>query len=139
MKNILFFFLLLFSNFSIAQKNIFTNPDNKPNCGLMKNGTFLSTQYSFKEYHMVVKNGIQTEYNENGQYIRSKMEFLNECEYKTTILEVTIPNYFAKRGDILTTKILQTQGQNIKIRSIMFGKEYEFVFIKMKELGKKHK
>ncbi|MCC9074284.1 hypothetical protein LNQ49_22075 [Flavobacterium sp. F-65] len=33
----------------------------------MKNGKFASTSYSPKEYYMIVKNGIQTEYIESGQ------------------------------------------------------------------------
>lgn len=130
MKNIIILFLL-FSNVLIAQENIFLEPDKEPNCGILKNGKFASISYSPKEYHMIVKDGIQTEYVENGQYVKSKMEFLNECEYKTTILEVTIPDYFAKAGDFLTTKILQTQCEYIKVKSTMFGKEYEFVYVKM--------
>ncbi|KFF16056.1 hypothetical protein [Flavobacterium hydatis] len=130
MKNIIILFLL-FSNVLIAQENIFLDPDKEPNCEELKNGKFASISYSPKEYYMIVKDGIQTEYLENGQYVKSKMEFLNDCEYKTTILEVTIPNYYAKVGDFLTTKILQTQCEYIKVRSTMLGKDYEFVFVKM--------
>lgn len=130
MKNIIILFLL-FSNVLIAQNSIFLDPDKEPNCEIFKNGKFASISYSPKEYYMIVNNGIQIEYIETGQYVKSKMEFINECEYKTTILEVTIPDYFAKTGDFLTTKILQTQCEYIKVKSIMFGKEYEFVYIKM--------
>ncbi|CAH0336033.1 hypothetical protein FVB9288_01705 [Flavobacterium sp. CECT 9288] len=130
MKTITILFLL-FWNLSEAQENIFLEADKVPNCGIMKSGKFASTSYSPKEYYMIVKDGIQTEYVENGQYVKSKMEFLNDCEYKTTIIEVTIPNYFAKAGDFLTTKIIQTQCEYIKIKSIMFDKEYEFVYVKM--------
>ena len=130
MKNLIILFLL-FSNLLIAQEHIFVNPDKKPKCSIMKNGTFSSINYTFKQYHMVVKNGIQTEYLENGQYVMSKMEFLNECEYKTTVLKVTIPNYFVKPGDHIITKILQTQHEYIKVKSVYLGKEFEFVFIKM--------
>ncbi|WP_409415846.1 hypothetical protein [Flavobacterium sp. PS2] len=130
MKNIIILFFL-FSNILIAQENIFLDPDKEPNCEELKNGKFASIGYSPKEYYMIVKDGIQTEYIENGQYVKSKMEFLNECEYKTTILEVTIPNYYAKVGDFLTTKILQTQCEYIKVKSTMFDKDYEFVYVKM--------
>jgi len=130
MKNIVILFLL-FSSFLSAQEHIFLEPDKVTNCGILKNGKFASINYSPKEYYMIVKDGIQTEYIENGQYVKSKMEFLNECEYKTTILEVTIPNYFAKVGDSLTTKILQTECEYIKIKSTMFDKDYEFVYVKM--------
>ncbi len=125
------FFLLLFCNLINAQNNIFLDPDKIPNCNIMKNGKFASTSYSPKEYYMIVKDGIQIEYLENGQYVKSKMEFLNDCEYKTTILEVTIPDYFAKVGDFLTTKIIETQCEYIKLKSIMFGKEYEFIYVKL--------
>lgn len=130
MKKITLLFLLISSTL-IAQENIFLEPDKEPNCNILKNGKFASISYSPKEYHMIVENGIQTEYIETGQYVKSKMEYLNECEYKTTIIEVTIPNYFAKVGDFLTTKILQTQCEYIKVKSTMFGKDYEFVYVKM--------
>ena len=130
MKTITILFFL-FWNLSEAQENIFLEPDNEPNCKIMKNGKFASTIYSPKEYYMIVKDGIQTEYIENGQYVKSKMDFLNDCEYKSTIIEVTIPNYHIKAGDFLITKILQTQCEYIKVKSIMLNKEHEFVYIKM--------
>jgi hypothetical protein len=49
--------------------------------------------------------------------LNQKWNFLNECEYKTTILEVIIPNYFAKIGGFLTTKILKTECEYIKVKS----------------------
>lgn len=125
------FLLLVIGNLAFAQKHILLAPDAVPNCGLMKNGKFASVDYSPAEYHMVVADGIQTEYIENGQFVKSKMEFIGDCEYKTTILEVTIPDYFAKPGDFLTTKILKTQGRYIAIKTTMFGKEYDFVYIKI--------
>ncbi|WKL48262.1 hypothetical protein Q1W71_00495 [Flavobacterium pectinovorum] len=131
MKKLTIFFFL-FTNIIIAQKQNFSNPDKKTNCKMMKNGTFLNKDLTYAQYHMVIKNGIQTEYIENGYIIKSKMEFLNECEYKLTVLENTIPKHFIKAGDFLTTKILQTQGKQIKIKSTMFGKAHELYFIKMK-------
>lgn len=125
------FLLLVTGNLTFAQKHILLAPEAVPNCGLMKNGKFASVDYSPAEYHMVVADGIQTEYIENGQFVKSKMEFISDCEYRTTILEVTIPDYFAKPGDFLTTKILKTQGKYIAIKTTMFGKEYDFVYIKL--------
>jgi hypothetical protein len=59
----------------MAQENVFLEPDKEPNCEILKNGKFASTSYSTKEYYMIVKDGIQIEYIENGQYVKSKMEF----------------------------------------------------------------
>ena len=131
MKSLLYL-LVLFTSFGYSQKNLFLKPDAVPDCNSMRSGTFVNSQYSEQEYHMVVKDGIQIEYIENGQYIKSKMEFLSECEYKSTIIEVTIPDYFAKPGDSLTTRILETQSNYIKIKSVMFGKEYDFIYKKIK-------
>ena len=131
MKKIIFF-LLVFYNSVNAQNNIFLEPDKETNCEIMKNGKFGSTNYDPKEYYMIVKNGIQTEYVSDGKYyVKSKMEFIKPCEYKTTILEITIPDYDKKVGEYLTTEIIATQCEYIKAKSKMYGKEYEFVLVKM--------
>ena len=128
---LLIIFMFSIGNLAVAQKHILLAPDATPNCNLMKTGKFASVDYSPAEYNMVVADGIQTEFTENGQYVKSKMEFLSDCEYKTTILEVTIPDYFAKPGDFLTTKIIKTQGKYIAVKTLMFGKEYDFVYVKI--------
>jgi hypothetical protein len=125
-------FLVIFYNSVNAQNNIFLEPDKVPNCEMMKNGKFGSTNYDPKEYYMIVKNGIQTEYVSDGKYyVKSKMEFIKPCEYKTTILEITIPDYDKKVGEFLTTEILETQCEYVKVKSTMYSKDYEFVLVKV--------
>ncbi|MEQ1733139.1 MAG: hypothetical protein ABL940_05670 [Bacteroidia bacterium] len=131
MKQILFV-LFIFCNSVKGQENIFLAPDKIPNCETMKDGKFKSANYALSDYYMIVANGIQTEYISEGKYyVKSKMEFINTCEYKTTIVEITIPDYDKKVGEFLTTKILETECEYIKVRSRMYDKDYEFVLEKM--------
>ena len=118
--------ILLICNTVLAQTEefIFLSPDKVTNCESMKQGKFESIAYSSSDYFMVIKDGFQTEFVADGKYyVKSKIEFINKCTYKSTVLEVTIPDYNVKKGEFATTDIVETQLEFIKIKTKMGDKE----------------
>ncbi|WP_445710595.1 hypothetical protein [Flavobacterium sp.] len=131
MKKYIILFLL-FST-SLNAQTIFTEPDSEPNCKIMLNGKFLSLLYDQSDYYMIIEDGIQTEYISNGKYyVKCKIEFITDCEYKSTVIEVTIPDYPVKVGEILTSKIIETERKAVKVKCKMGNiEETEFTLIKI--------
>ncbi|CAM4190666.1 MULTISPECIES: hypothetical protein [Flavobacterium] len=131
MKKYIILFLL-FST-SLNAQTIFTEPDSEPNCKIMLNGKFLSLLYDQNDYYMIIEDGIQTEYISNGKYyVKCKIEFITDCEYKSTVIEVTIPDYPVKVGEILTSKIIETERKAVKVKCKMGNiEETEFTLIKI--------
>lgn len=131
MKKYIILFLL-FSDFLTAQ-TIFADSDKEPNCKIMLNGKFRSLLYDLSDYYMIIKDGIQTEYISNGKYyVKCKIEFITDCEYKSTVIEITIPDYPVKVGEVLTSKIIETEREFVKVKCKMSDiPETEFTLIKM--------
>ena len=118
--------ILLTFNSVLAQTEefIFTSPDKVTNCKSMQSGRFESTTYSPSDYYMIIKDGFQTEFVAGGQYyVKSKIEFKDKCSYKSTVVEVTIPDYNVKPGEFATTDIVETQCEFIKIKTKIGDKE----------------
>lgn len=119
------------ANVTRAQEFIFMEPDAVKNCALIKSGTFKSSTKSFEEYRLVVKNNICTEYVEDGKYhVSSRMDFIDPCTYKSTVMEVTIPDYPVKPGAFVISEILETECKFIKVHSKMGENELTSVFEK---------
>ena len=71
------------------------------------------------------------EYHDNGQYyIKSKLEWLSDCEYNMTMKKVTIPNFPFGKGDVMNVKIDKVEGNKIYYTSTVNGKSWKGVFNK---------
>jgi hypothetical protein len=108
-----------------GQDHIFLDFDSVPNCEIMKDGTFLSIDHPRTDFYMVVKDGVQTEYVQDGKYfVRSRMEWISDCSYRSYVFEVTIPDYNVQLGESATTVILSTLcDEYVKYKAQMKGKE----------------
>ena len=135
--NTLIFLLTILSYSTKGQAiedHIFLKPDKNANCAMLKKGKFLSVKYDSIQYYLIANNDIVTEYVSDGKYfIKTKREFLNKCKYRSTIVEVTIPNYNMKVGDTITTEILETECDFVKIRIKMGATELTTVLVKQIE------
>ncbi len=118
---------------AIGQEHLFLNFDSIPNCEMMKDGTFINTDQPRTAYYMVVKDGVQTEYVQDGKYyVRSSMEWLSPCSYRSVVIEVTIPGYNVKPGESATTEVLQTLcNEYVKFKAHMGKSELTSVYHKM--------
>jgi exosome complex RNA-binding protein Csl4 len=107
--------------------------DDPVKCTNLKEGQFLNANYPQEIWNMTIKNNIQTEYFNNGKdYIKSTLVFLDDCNYKTIVMEKSDKNDPIKIGDIFNSTIVSTQDNLIKVTTKTDGSQFEVVYIKVK-------
>lgn len=75
-----------------------------------------------EEVKVEIKGEDHTELHESGKYfIKSKIEWVNDCEYNMTMTEVTIPNFPYTPGDVMNVKINKVTGKEIFYTSTVKG------------------
>jgi len=93
-------------------------------CKILHKGTF---EYGDDESKVRVEiNGKNhTEYHDGGKYIiRSKIEWVSDCEYNMTMTEITIPNFPYKVGDVMNVQVNKIEGKEIFYTSTVQGKSW---------------
>ncbi len=137
MKTFITLIFLSLAGIGYSQTNWLEHPDEVNNCDFVKSGKFVNKETNksaTKGYWIVFKDGYATEYVENGKfYLKSKIEFTSDCSYKSTVIEVTIPNYPFAVGSTIQSEIVQTATDEnlVKIKSSISGKENEFILQKI--------
>lgn len=126
---------LIFFTFYIslmkAQEH-FLLPDNPTKCYMLKEGKFVKEGESEKKWNIVIKKDAQREYTNNGKdYIKYKVEFLDDCTYKTTVTGKSDGKSPIRIGDVMTNTIIETDHQFIKISSKYFNKVEEIILEKI--------
>lgn len=117
-----------------SQENIFLSPDQPAKCEKLKQGKFLRVGYPVETWFMTIKDNVQTEYYNDGKdYIKSRLEFVDDCNYKVIITGKSDESHPIKLGEVLINKILETDHNFIKIRSEYNNDTFEFVFDKIEE------
>lgn len=111
----------------------FTNVEFESNdCSILHNGTFKYGN-SGDEIKVVIKGKNHTEYHNNEKYIiKSKLDWVNDCEYNMTMKKITIPNFPYGIGDVMNVKINKVVGNEIYYTSTVKGKSWEGKLIKIK-------
>lgn len=100
--------------------------DNPVNCKNIKEGTFLRINYPKNLWYMTVKDNVQTEYYNNGKdFIKSSMVFIDDCNYKTIVLEKSEKENPIKIGDVYSNRIFASQDNFLRIECIMNGDKYD--------------
>ena len=78
--------------------------------------------------YIIINNTEHVEYYEsNKYYIKSKLNWLNDCEYEATIIEISLPNFpfgpgpgevmhvsFKKIDDKIVSYVATVRGQNVE-------------------------
>jgi len=124
--------VLIFCSSQMKSQEHFLLPDSPAKCHLIKEGKFIKEGDSAKNWNIVIKKDSQREYTNNGKdYIKYKIEFLDDCTYKTTVTGKSDGKNPVRIGDIITNKIIETDHQFIKIQSLYFNKADEFVLEKI--------
>jgi hypothetical protein len=102
-------------------------------CKIMHSGTFTYGDAAFG-IKVVIKGVNHIEYHENGKYIiKSKLNWLSDCEYDMTMTEITIPGFPYKVGDVMNVKINRVDGNEIYYTSTVQGNTWDGKFIKVKK------
>mgnify|MGYP001307082445 CR=1 FL=1 len=102
------------------------------NCGVLKNNTF-TYRYSNKDVIVIFNENRHIEYHNNQEfYIKSDIEWINNCEYYLTINEYTLPNFPFKIGDKMHVVINKVRGKKIYYTSSLGGSSWEGRLTKIK-------
>ena len=116
-----FFLFILFS---------FTSGDNS--CSIMLEGEF--TYGAGNDLVQVeIKGEDHIEYHDAKKYfIKSKIKWVNDCEYNMTMTKITIPNFPYKKGDVMNVAINKVENNDIYYTSTVKGQSFKGKFTKVK-------
>jgi len=95
------------------------------NCSILHEGKF---KYATGKDKVIVeiKGNDQKELHENGKYfIKSKIEWVNDCEYNMTMTEITVPDFPFGPGDVMNVKINKVVGKDIFFTATVKGQSRE--------------
>ena len=99
LKSSFLFSLLLISITCNAQS------DKLLDCKILHNAKLKYADAPNRTDYVVIKNNKHVEYLENGKYfIKSDLDWINECEYNATMTEITLPNFPFKVGEVMNVK-----------------------------------
>jgi len=102
-------------------------------CLILHKGTFTYGNLQ-NEVKVVIKGKSHTEYHNDGKYIiKSKIDWVNDCEYNMTMTKVTIPNFPFEIGDIMNVKIDSVKGKEIFYTSIVKDQSWNGKFEKVEK------
>ncbi|NMM50121.1 hypothetical protein [Marinigracilibium pacificum] len=109
------FLLIIFNSpllINAQNTNWFVETDSIPNCSILNKNQFIHMLKEEKPsigYRIEFQDDYVTEYYENGRYIvKSAIKYTSNCEYTTTVIKVTIPNYPLTEGTQIHSEILKT-------------------------------
>ena len=124
--------ILIFCFSNVKSQEHFLLPDAPAKCYLIKEGKFLRSGDSARKWNLVIKKDAQREYFNNGKdYIKYRIEFLDNCSYKATVTAKTDGKHPLRIGDIVTYKILETDHQFLKIQTVIYNKTEELILEKI--------
>ncbi|MDR2237020.1 MAG: hypothetical protein LBE92_12935 [Chryseobacterium sp.] len=124
--------MLVFSG-AKAQSTEFSKPDQPAKCKNFREGKFLRENYPEGIWYKTIKDNVQTEYFNNGKdFVKSTLVFVDDCSYKAIVTEKSDKNDPVQIGDVVSNKIIQTQGNSLKVQSKIENEQFEVIYIKIK-------
>ena len=88
--------------------------DQPMDCSILKKGTFKYVGIADTTAYFTIKKSNHVEYHNGGKYqIKSKLKWLNPCQYKMEMLSNTIPDFPFKPGDVMLVTINKIEGNMI--------------------------
>lgn len=121
--SVFLFVLCLTSAISLAQSN------EKIDCKILKNIKLKYTDNPDKTAYLTISGNKHVEYLEGGKYfIKSDLEWLNDCEYNAKMTEITLPNFPFKAGEIMNVKFENIEGNFMTGRAMVRGSSFPIKF-----------
>ena len=101
-------------------------------CSILKNSSFTYKKAS-KEVLIEFKGNQYVEYHQDKKYyIKSKIEWISDCEYYLEIQESTLPNFPFKKGSKLHTIITRVKRGKVYYTSSIAGRTWDGKMTKKK-------
>src|SRR5215203_4699797 len=93
-------------------------------CSILNEGAFKYGDIE-EEIRVEIKGNNHTEYHDGGKYmIKSKLEWVNDCEYNMIMTKITIPNFPYRKGDVMNVKVDKIMGNVIYYTSTVKGNSW---------------
>tara|TARA_R110002049_G_scaffold74988_9_gene193190 strand:- start:2172 stop:2660 length:489 start_codon:yes stop_codon:yes gene_type:complete len=86
-----------------------------------------------KNVLVVIENGYYTEYHENNEFIKAKIKWSSENEYKLVITEIKKENLPFGVGTKMDTKIVRVKGARFYYESNLQGLTWSGKFLKVED------
>jgi hypothetical protein len=104
---------------------------DKP-CSVLKSGWFKMPDAADTTSYVVITSSTQTEYyNFKRYWIRSSVKWISDCECELTVLAVNYPGLLCKRGDKMSLRVLNTEGNIVNFEVLMDGERERGRYLKM--------
>jgi hypothetical protein len=98
----------------------------------MKSGWFKMPESNDTTNYVVMTTASQTEYyNYKKNWIRSSIKWISDCEYELTVVSINYPALICKRGDKMTIRILNVEGNTVNYEALIDGKRERGRYLKM--------
>ncbi len=115
--------------FFITHSLLYSQSGNKTDCSFLKNCKIINISIPNGGY-VIINDSIHTEYVEDGKYyIKSKLEWVNDCEYNATITEYTWPKFNFPIGEVMNSKITKIKNDtlffDLKVRDFKMKAKYK--------------
>ncbi|TMM29875.1 hypothetical protein FDT66_08360 [Polaribacter aestuariivivens] len=115
------YFLIAF--LSVGALMSFTDKDK--DCAILKNNTFTYRNGS-EDVIVIFKENDHVEYhNDKEHFIKSDIEWVNDCEYYLVIKESTLPNFPFKMGTKMHIKVTKVRGKKVYYTSTLGGRSWD--------------
>jgi hypothetical protein len=100
---------------------------------MMHHGTFKYGNLD-DEVTFTIKGKHHVEYHDNGKYyIKSKIDWVNECEYNMTMKKITLPNFPYHPGDVMNVRIDSIENKLIYYTAKVKNMSWNGTMIKIAE------
>jgi hypothetical protein len=136
---IISFILISLSSQITFSQNIIDKPSSRSfsmfNKVVVENGILEDGKYTYdfkeKKVSVEIKDGYYYEYHPDKEYIKAKIDWLSEYQYKLTIVDLQKKGVPLKIGSKLTSKIVKIEGNEYFYTSILNKKMGKGSFKKM--------
>ncbi|AUC85596.1 hypothetical protein CW731_09985 [Polaribacter sp. ALD11] len=124
-------------DYEIARLNTFNVSEEEEKEETIKNTVLSEGKYTFdngkKEILVEIKDGYYTEYYTNNEFVKAKIKWTSESEYKLVITEINKQSLPFGVGTILNTKISRVKGNRYYYDSNLEGLTWSGKFIKIED------
>ena len=123
---------LIFCLLLLAVYSFTANTEEKNPCMIMHEGKFKYKSGTGTAI-VTIKGDEHMEYHNKGKYyIKSKIKWVSDCEYETTLIEATLPDFPFKPGESLFVTLTKVKGKKIYYTSNINGTKFNGMFTKVK-------
>ncbi len=96
---------------------------------MLKNAKLRYADAPNRTDYVVININKHVEYLENGKYyIKSDLDWINECEYNATMTEITLPNFPFKAGEVMNVKFQKIENGMVYGISTVLGQSFVVKF-----------